>query len=368
MKNIDYRRVFNALAIGALIFEQENQTVVDYNDSICDILSINQKELVGKRIDAIVADIVMFNSELKKLTDPVQDMDKASSLFSAQLINNTGDPVNALISIKGLQKSKSQGLVLMEVYEPEWDHISFKADLIKSLEREKELGKLKSQFVTTASHQFRTPLTVIQTNMALIKMQMAGIHSDSKEKLDSLCDRITYQVGKMTSIMNEILILGKIDSRGIIPKYALVDVVDFISDMIEKINMLYHDRVITVRVSGVRKEILMDAHLLEHAINNLITNAMKYSQESKDPEVTLEMRSDEFVVKVQDYGVGIPPEDLPRIYDPFFRASNVDAISGTGLGMAIVKEYIELNRGTIHVESELNKGTKVVCKFRVNHE
>jgi signal transduction histidine kinase len=158
--------------------------------------------------------------------------------------------------------------------------------------------------------------------------------------------------------MDEILILSKINSNGISAKYSPCNIVSICDEIITKYNEIQDDgRTSFLIVNGEERLINLDKNLFEHAFSNMVSNAFKYSKKNPAPEVSITFNADTVVLKVKDFGIGIPDNDLKNLFTPFFRGSNAMDIPGTGLGTAILKEYIELNNGQVSVESEVNVGT-----------
>lgn len=239
-----------------------------------------------------------------------------------------------------------------------------KAKLEQSLVKEKELGELKSRFVSTASHQFRTPLTVIQSSIGLLDMHL----EDAPEKMSALIsrtsERIKSEVERMTSIMNDVLILGKIEASSVKTSINEMNPADIIKAVIQSYNEIQDDfRKAKLIKSGKSRPIKLDPNLFEHVISNLLSNAFKYSPDRKAPKIILDFKTDAVQIDVVDFGLGIPQEEINSVFEPFFRASNVTQISGTGLGTAIIREYVELMDGTISLESEENKGSVFRIQF-----
>ena len=234
-----------------------------------------------------------------------------------------------------------------------------------SLNKEKELGELKSKFVSTASHQFRTPLTVIQANLGLIKMHIDSLDIEFKKKLDKVTFRIQSEVERMTELMNDVLILGRVNANSIKPNYQLSDIVVVIKDIISKHNEIQLDgRKIENIIKGKPYPLMLDGHLFEHTISNLISNAFKYSKGRPAPILTINFEQKRVIITIKDFGMGIPPQDMKNLFQTFYRASNANDLPGTGLGMAIAKEYAELNGGTITVTSKLDKGSEFIVVLR----
>jgi PAS domain S-box-containing protein len=237
-------------------------------------------------------------------------------------------------------------------------------ELSISLEKEKNLGALKSRFVSTASHQFRTPLTVIQSNMGILSMQKDLMGSQLKKTFEKTNKRIISQISSMSSMMNDLLFLGKIDLGNIIPEFGQVNLVELCQEIIDNHNEIQNDqRRMDLTIIGETSTLELDANLITHAISNLVSNAFKYSENKPAPTMRLWFKEDSTQLSIIDYGLGIPVEDLTNLFEPFYRASNVAEVSGTGLGTTIAKEYVELNNGSIEVNSTLLVGTEFILTF-----
>lgn len=239
-----------------------------------------------------------------------------------------------------------------------------KKELSMSLEKEKELGALKSRFVATASHQFRTPLTVIQSSMGILSMQKDLMDERLKPSFEKAYNQIRTQIGRMTDLMNDVLILGKINAGNVKPVFESVNLVPLCQEIIDNYNQIQKDsRKMDLEVQGKSFNIDLDSSLIAHAISNLVSNAFKYSIGKEEPKMSISFAKESLTVSVKDKGLGIPQKELEQLFEPFYRATNVSDLIGTGLGTSIAKEYIELNHGEIEVVSELNKGSEFILKF-----
>ena len=238
-------------------------------------------------------------------------------------------------------------------------------ELEESLAREKELGKLKSSFVAVASHQFRTPLAVIQSNAELLEMLNNTGVKQEPEKYAKVTGRITAAIANMTHLMDEVLTLGKLTSGSVRYTPKDIDLVDFCEKLAKEFNLIQQDgRVLDFETVGEAKNIQLDPKLLNHALINLISNAFKYSVGKKNPRLGIEFKSTEIVLSIKDYGLGIPEEQHLHLFEPFFRADNVTEIQGTGLGLSIAKEYVEVNKGILSVTSILGEGSCFYMTFK----
>jgi signal transduction histidine kinase/DNA-binding NarL/FixJ family response regulator len=236
-------------------------------------------------------------------------------------------------------------------------------DLQKALENEKELSLLKSRFVATASHQFRTPLSVIQSNVELISMLTNRDAEQNINMLDKAESRIENEVKRMTDLMDDVLILGKISSNQIPVEFVENDMVTRVKQAAQACESSQDDgRFVEVQIHGNPKLFVFDERTMDHILENLLTNAFKYSR-SDNPQVHIYFESKICKIEVIDFGIGIPKEELKSLFQTFYRCSNVGDISGTGLGLAIVKDYVDLNRGIIQVSSQ--EGVKTVFSLMI---
>lgn len=243
-------------------------------------------------------------------------------------------------------------------------HKQMEAELRKTVEKEKELNELKSRFVATASHEFRTPLTVIQASTSILMRYRDELSAD---RIDQKLNGIVKQVTHLTSIMEDVLDLGKLQSGHADFNPSVFDIHQLCIEIVEDFkNSQQEDTDILYDCELERLSVYLDKTLLRQVISNLISNAVKYSPTSKYVTVSLNRHDDEFELCVKDQGIGIPENDLKNLFEPFHRATNVGAIQGTGLGLSIIKEAIELHNGTIHVESHIGIGTTFVINLPIN--
>lgn len=236
--------------------------------------------------------------------------------------------------------------------------------LESALEKEKELNELKSQFVSMTSHQFRTPMAIIQSNSELVELviQQKRMESKDLQLLDNATERIRSEVRRMTNLMDEVLALGKISSGVLVPKKEKISLQKLCTKVTEMFNEIQRDnRQLELVTPNHEIKSNLDENLMNHALANLITNAFKYSPGQANPVMTLATNQKQINISVKDFGIGIPKKDLPNLFQPFYRAENAHDYQGTGLGLKIAKEYIELNGGTLSVKSTINEGT--ICEI-----
>lgn len=227
--------------------------------------------------------------------------------------------------------------------------------LIKTIEREQELNTMKSQLITMASHEFRTPLTTILSSVFLLE-RYSGIDLE-REKRAHL-NKIKRAIGTLNDLLSEFISLGKLDEGKVNVVYNEVDVKTFLAELVNDMEPLRKsNQPITYHYIGEEKEVVLDKKLLQGIAINLIGNAIKYSSDNSPITVTASVLEKSIILQVIDHGIGIPKEEQHHIFERFYRANNATNIEGSGLGLNIVKKYVHLLNGTIEFESEVNKGT-----------
>lgn len=236
-------------------------------------------------------------------------------------------------------------------------------DLRRALEKEKELTELKSRLVSMTSHEFRTPLTTIQANAELLSIKLGNVIGDHKDKLDKHLGRITSEISKLTRLMDDILLMGRFESGKITFQPQAMDLVNFLRDIIQVKSNWNDEREVRLEVKGQVRSFSGDAALLTHVFTNLISNALKYSKDAAAPEMSLIFEPDGVRVELRDFGIGIPEEEKGKLFQTFYRASNASGIQGTGMGLVVVKQFVEIHGGSINIESKENSGTTVTISF-----
>jgi PAS domain S-box-containing protein len=225
----------------------------------------------------------------------------------------------------------------------------------KALEKERELNDLKTKFVSIASHEFRTPLSTVLSSASLINQYNDRGESD---KINKHVLRIKSSVNHLTSILNDFLSLGKLEEGVVDINLEKININDFLQEVYEEIMpALKPDQEVEIQCVNLQDEIWSDQRILRNIFFNLISNASKYSEPGKKIFVKCNYHDNQFIFSIRDEGMGIPKEDQKHLFDRFFRASNAGNIQGTGLGLNIVKRYVELLHGQITFKSEYTQGS-----------
>ncbi|MEA5564130.1 ATP-binding protein [Anabaena sp. UHCC 0399] len=229
--------------------------------------------------------------------------------------------------------------------------------LEQALHKEQELNNLKSLFISTVSHEFRNPLSVIQTAVELIELQGENL---TEVKKNTYLRRIKIAVESMKNLMEDVLFMGKAEADKLECKPAPLNLKEFCQELIEEFTSLTtsgHE--ILFNCSSEATDAFMDERLLNYMLVNLLSNAVKYSLHRKTIRFDLicDQHTNLATFKIQDEGIGIPDPDQARLFESFYRASNAQSIQGTGLGLVIVKRCVEAHQGTIILNSAEGNGT-----------
>lgn len=236
-------------------------------------------------------------------------------------------------------------------------------ELRRAYEKEKELSELKSRFVSMASHEFRTPLSTILSSADLIE---AYTREEQQEKRAKHTGRIKSSVSNLTGILNDFLSLSKLEEGKVGIQPALFMLFPFLETTTDELSgLLKPGQHIHKCLPDSDIEMFSDPKVLKNILFNLLSNAIKYSDAGCRIDCTVEQEGDRLRISIKDQGIGIPKEEQQHVFTRFFRAHNAENIQGTGLGLNIVKRYVELLGGSINFESELGKGTTFVCLLPV---
>lgn len=226
----------------------------------------------------------------------------------------------------------------------------------KALEQQKELNEMKTNFISLASHELRTPLTAIYSSTELIEKYG---RKWNEEKFLEHISRIKFSVDNLTDLMEDLLTLSRVDTGKIVFSPHSFNLRTFVTNNVKSLEPLKtnsHNLVVNINLKN--DYYILDERLLKYIIQNLLSNSLKYSPGGGEVKLEVFEDNDKINIIVKDQGMGISPEDMKNLYEPFHRGKNSALISGTGLGLSIVKEAVALHKGEINVASEINKGTR----------
>jgi PAS domain S-box-containing protein len=224
----------------------------------------------------------------------------------------------------------------------------------ESLMKEQQLNEIKSRFISIASHEFRTPLSTVLSSATLLTKYTTTEQQDKRERH---IEKIRNAVKTLNDILEDFLSLGKLEEGKVQVHSDEFDVDEFVCGVIEDLqDVKKPGQQFNVRHVG-DKLIVGDKRILKNILLNLLSNAIKFSKEGDPIDVDVTVTNSNYVVRVADRGIGIPEEDQRDLFSSFYRARNAVNIQGTGLGLHIVKRYLDLLNGTVEVESRMGEGS-----------
>lgn len=354
---LKFRSFIEAAPVAMLISDPEGQ-IVFVNSATEDLFGYDRVELIGESVDILVPEehreahhghIEEYNSRASEDKQRHAPLDVVGRHRSGQVI-----PVNIQLSNVELQPVPLTMVFIIDISQRKQAEEALKS----ALEKEKELGDLKSRFVSMASHQFRTPLASILATTETLTYYRSKMDD---QQLDARLNRIRSQIARMQSIMEDVLDLARIQTAQIQPELSAGDLDAFCSTVIEEFETQpeYHGRIQYTCANPPPIHADFDPSLMHHILTNLLHNALKYSDANTHVELHLTQTTNSINLRVVDSGLGIPTEELKHVFEPFHRAANVNKITGTGLGLSIVKQAVDAHHGKISIESKLGQGTTV---------
>ncbi|MGH2553406.1 MAG: PAS domain-containing sensor histidine kinase [Chitinophagaceae bacterium] len=282
-------------------------------------------------------DMQKQKTELEKITDSIRQL-------NANLEMKVGE--RTLILKEALQKlERSQ------------------QELSEALDKERQLNEIKSRFVSMASHEFRTPLSTILSSASLLSKYTA---EEEQSKRDKHIHRIKNSVNHLNDILEDFLSLGKLNEGKVEMVTSKVDLKELITETMEEMKSILKKGQQFELHCNELCVVYSDKKVFKNILINLISNAVKFSDENKSITIGGKIKGSQALLSVTDQGIGISKEDQKHLFSSFFRGSNAVNIQGTGMGLHIVKRYVELLHGKIQIQSQLDKGTSVTFAIPVN--
>ncbi len=350
-------------AIPDIMFRiNRNGTIVNYKAPKENQLCLYEAEFLGKKVEEFlpktIAQRLKIYLEKARQTGELQVLEEqwmgteGLSYWEVRLANGEDDEVVAIVRDITDRKQAED-------------------ELRNALHKEKELNELKSRFISTASHEFRTPLTTILGSTELLKYYS---NSWTEQKKLVHFTRIYSQVKHMTQMLDDVLLVSKAEARKLEFKPAPINVLEFCQGMVEELRLgagHQHTLIFTpleleaVEV-GSYESAFLDEKLLRHILSNLLSNAIKYSPVGSTIQFILTCLNNAIEIQIQDQGIGIPDEDQPHLFEAFHRAKNVGKLPGTGLGLAIVKNAVDLHGGSISINSRESVGTTFIVTLPIS--
>lgn len=344
-------RIITSMA-DALLVTTASGIIKTVNQSTQELFGYTQQELINHSITELISNEEFF----KKIT-------KLSSSLPGEFLKDvevvcqrkTGEKIVVAFSCSAIQ-TEIEGLQnFVYIGRDISERKRLEAEMMNALERERELRELKSDFVSMASHEFRTPLTAIFSSAELLRDYGQFWPNDKKVKH---FNRIESSVKRMIQLLDDVLLCSQAEAGKLEFNPKPLELKSFCADLIEELQLgIGEKHNITFNYSGINDSACMDKKLLQHILTNLLSNAIKYSPEGTTVLFCCSCQEEEVSFEIKDEGVGIPLEDQARLFESFYRAKNAASIPGTGLGLAIVQKSVELHGGKITMHSEEGLGT-----------
>lgn len=350
-----FRTLFETSSQGVML--HENELFSEVNPAAARIFGLSPEEVVGRH-PADFAPLFQPDGEPSSVAAQrhIQNCrEQGTTHFEWSQLHHEGHEV--LMEVTLTRIPDGQNDMLQAVVTDISERKRAENELKRALERERELHQLKSNFVSMVSHEFRTPLGIIQSS--------AEILDDYLERLDPLERReqlqsIIKNSRRMAGLMEDVLLLGRLDAGRMDFLPSPLDLAALCRRLVDEIHSVTSARCpIEFFTASLPRQTLADERLLRHILLNLLNNAVKYSEPGQPVAFHASLVADAVEFVVRDQGIGIPAEEQSRLFDAFQRGSNVGPRPGTGLGLVIVKRSVELHGGTITLDSDLDAGTTV---------
>ena len=354
-----YRSLVELSPDGIVVYR--NKHLVFVNDAAVRLLMARRPhDLLGLSLeDLIHPDSYLTVSSSLERTEIYGEQVK---LLEGQLVRLDGQMLDVEIMAAPVMYENRAGtqMIIRDVTERKRaQEIQRESDRLRiALEKETELGELKTRFMITISHEFRTPLSVAYTSAELLERYYDRM--DGSQRREHL-RRVEGQIKKLTELLEDISMI--IHSR--FERLALtvqpVDLRQLCEAAIAQIQDYDEDENrVLFTVEEDLPSLMLDVRRVKYVLSNLLSNALKYSKADKPVILDVSRHENGIMITVADEGIGIPLEDQANIFEPFYRAKNVGQTRGTGLGLSIVKEIVELHRGAVTINSQINHGTKIM--------
>lgn len=328
--------------------------------SIKNLLGYTPEDLIGKYPADLVhpEDLAKFKNQIGKIIKENKRISEQVRLLNsygeyqwfetnATLVYENNVPVSYQSSTRDITQRKKAEKIIED-----------------TLIQERQLNELRTNLVSTISHEFRTPMTTIRTSAELIAMYIENSNFNNTPQVEKRIETITKEIDRIVELMDAVLTISKDDADKTSFNPVICNLKEICLDVIETSFAHQKDnRIVEVFFESSISTIFADINLIKYTLFNLLSNAFKYSVGFGNVKLNLKEKDENIIVEVIDNGIGIPEDDQPKLFNTFFRASNSNGIQGTGLGLYIIKTFTEKNSGSVTLESQLGKGTKVTLEF-----
>lgn len=354
------KRLENILlsAMDAVVTINQSGDVIMWNDMARQIFGYTSKEASGKNLAQLIIPAEHHNAHHK-------GMERFLSTGEGPLLNKRietfghhkqGHILPLELSITPVQSSSDY--IFTAFIRDISQRKNAEDEMRNALEEQKKLSRLRSRLISMTSHELRTPLTTIKTNLELLRFFFDQPETGNLQKAKQQLNRMDGQIERLQNIMNNILLVGKEGAGEMNCKPTATDLVSFGLKLLQNNFQPAPDgRRVELNYQGSPRLVNMDENLMHHVFSNLIGNALKYSPGAPPPVWHIIFESHKVIFQIEDYGIGIPEKEQDQIFDAFYRAENSSDFQGTGMGLAIARQFVEMHKGKLTLYSKTNNGT-----------
>lgn len=352
-----------------------DRTVLDWNRVSTNLFGYSREEILGTRL----FEEMLTRKDQKRFDKMIERVLQGEPVgnFEMPIISRNKNRINLLMSASPgkLVDDRLESVIIVSQDITELNEYKLglekkveerTRDLNLALQKEKELVEMKSRFVSIASHEFRTPLTSISMASGFIRKYKKRLEA---EEIDKKLDNIEKQVRHMAYLLDDVLMIGKSEAGKIQVKWSELPIRNLFENLaVEVMNSTRRTHRINLSLDAERKSFYTDEGLMRNIVINLLNNAIKFSPNAKEIDFSVSCQENEMVLMVRDYGIGIPEEDMGKLFEAFYRGKNVTTISGSGLGLSIVKKATELLGGEVKLKSKIGIGTEITITLPLKDE
>jgi PAS domain S-box-containing protein len=345
----------------AIIFSVDSRHyITDWNRESVSVTQYEKGDVFTKKIEQFV-----HQEQQQSFSDVVENVINGIAVSNFELQLRKKDGVHITVLLNATARLSASGAVVGVLFVGQdvtelWEYRKSLEEQIedrtkelrKALEKEKELVDLRNRFVSMASHEFRMPLSTINSSVNFVRNNEA-LREEDVEKLRI----IEAQINHMRSMIDDVLTIGKVEASKLKATRHNVDLVSFLRNIITEVKAQHMERSVILNTPTENIWLQSDEKLLRNIFINLLTNAIKFSPTTTPVEVEIDQTQTHVKIRIIDQGIGIKPEDIEKVFTPFNRGSNTGTIKGTGLGLSIVKRATETLGGSVHADSTVSVGT-----------
>lgn len=355
-----FSRMFEASLDMILFINAEDGMIVDANPAV-DMLGYVPSELIGQPWS------VLFPADRQSLSVEVrQSAATGTTVILTHVFRKSDGSLLPMDLTATRLEDHDDGMRLLVTLRDVTERMRADAErataqqLNYQFEREKVLNEQRQRFINFAAHEFQNPLTTIRSSNAMLLEYGERMTEAARRKHH---EQIEHQIQRMLDLIRDMLTVGRLNEGSAAIDRKVLDLAAFVHAMVDELRATYPKQPFRCIVEPGRYDVLADSKLLHQILSNLLSNAARYSPDNRLVTTHLAREDDWLVLRVIDQGIGVQPQDMPTLFEPFKRGSNVGTIAGTGLGLSIVKQSVELHGGSITVESTPGRGTTFCVRF-----